>query len=468
MKKSLLFFFTLILFMPSLLFSKSYQINLDETVALAIKGNLSLKVQEVALKTKERNKKWVATTFLPTINFTPAFSANLIPQSDSLVLVPNVQGATSVFADGKTIYSSPPINAVSISGNDLPVWATSLGLQVSLPINAAMFIAIDTVKKDYENGLISYATAEAQLERDVKKSYYNLILLKQSLSLLESNLESAQRRYAQAQRQYNLGVVPKIQMLSAQATVENLKPQLTASRHYYDVAIMNFKIYLGLEFEDEIELTDSTLTINELTLDMDKLISENIHSRLDIALLKGNLDYLKKSKTASLVGALTPSLIFGLNYNAATALYKNDSPLKPDTTEWNKSSSFSVAISVPVDKLIYGSSAYKQGYEIQDSITSLDIQLTNALRMAELDLRNTYNNLNKSKENIDSLTFNIKLNQELFDESEKGYKAGRVDILDLEDAENRLHQARLNLIQEQVNYLSTVVDLEYALNTKIK
>ena len=88
--------------------------------------------------------------------------------------------------------------------------------------------------------------------------------------------------------------------------------------------------------------------------------------------------------------------------------------------------------------------------------------------MAELDLRNTYNNLNKSKENIDSLTFNIKLNQELFDESEKGYKAGRVDILDLEDAENRLHQARLNLIQEQVNYLSTVVDLEYALNTKIK
>lgn len=452
---------------PSLLVSEVYHIGVNEAVALAIKGNLSLKVQEVALKTKERNKKWAATSFIPSINFTPAFSANLIKQSDSVVLVPNLQGVTPISNEGKNIYANPTVNAISIPGENLPVWATSLGLQISLPINAAMFIAIDTAKKDYENGLISYATAEAQLERDVKKSYYNLILLKQSLSLLESNLESAQRRFAQAQRQYNLGVVPKIQMLSAQATVENLKPQLTTQRHYYDVAVMNFKIYLGLNFEDEIVLTDETLYPRDVALDIDTLIKENIQDRLDISLLKGNIEYLKKSRSAALVGALTPSLIFGLNYNAATALYEKNSPLKPSSTSWNESSSFSVAISVPVDKLIYGTSGYKQGADLKDSIDSLDIQLKNALQMAELDLRNTYNNLNKSKENIASLTFNINLNQELFDESEKGYRAGRVDILDLEDAENRLHQARLNLIQEQVNYLSTVVDLEYALNKKI-
>jgi outer membrane protein TolC len=39
--------------------------------------------------------------------------------------------------------------------------------------------------------------------------------------------------------------------------------------------------------------------------------------------------------------------------------------------------------------------------------------------------------------------------------------------LDVRDAENSLNQAKLGLLSEQFNYLSNVLDLEYAVNSKL-
>lgn len=464
MKKRVVFY--VLLFLNGALHAKSYQLSVQEAVDLAIKGNLSLKREEVALKTKERNKKWVANHFLPSINAGASFSFNLVEPSDSVVMVPDLTGP-SLSQKGTTLYPNSSINTIKTAGKDLPKSVAGISLSVQLPLNASMFLSIDTAQQDYQSGLISYAAVEAQLERDVKKIYYNLILLDKTVALLESNLDTAQNRLNQATLQYNKGYAAKLQMLNAKAALENLRPQLTAQRHYRESALMNFKIYLGLDFDDEIELTEDQLEVLSYQLNANQLIENHLTDRMDIQLLMGNIRYLKSSKTAALVGALSPSLLFGLNYSGTTPLYPSGSPLKPEKSELNNAASFSMALSLPLDQLIYGSKGWQTEKTMQDNLEALELQLKNALRMAELDIRNQIMNLEKSWQLIESLQFNIVLNREVYEENEQGYQAGRVDIVDLQEAQDRFNQAKLTLIQEKVNYLGAVAELEYALNQQL-
>lgn len=432
-----------IIFLPALLLcfsmlnAESYDITVDEAVELAVQNNLLLKTKEFELQTKERAKNRMWNQFVPSVSFAPGFQGNLMPDEASSSMVPAV---------------------------DLPDWAVSLGISASLPLNAAMFTGIKATQKDFHNGIISYETAVAQLERDVKKSYYNLVFLEQMIALFEQNLQTAESRFIQAKVKFDNGYLPRLQMLTAQAMVENLKPQLIGQRHLYKVSMMNFKVYLGLAFADEMILSENGLIIHELALDVDNLIDTNLTDRLDIQLLMGTLDYLKLSKTTLLVGQLSPSVVFGVNYSARQSIYLED---KPDDLAWNDSATMTIGFSVPIDQLIPGSKTWTSAEEMQDSIGSMEIQLQNALRMAELEIRSKVMNIEKSTENIRSLEFNVELNDLVYKDNETGYNVGTIDILDLESAEDDLKQAKINLISEKVNYLSTLADLEYAVNQKL-
>ena len=445
-------------------FGETFTLNCDEAVSTAIENNLMLKKEEIGLKTKKRAKDSLWNQFLPSIKFSPGFSMNLIDSTLPDIMIADKDSAmmTSETDEG-TMYFNTPVSVLEPS-SELPNWAVSMGISAQLPLNAAMFTGIEVTRQDYFNGIVSYETAVAQLKRDVKKSYYNLIFLQQLISLFEQNLETATKRYEQALIKFNNGYLPKLQLLTAQAMVENIKPQIIGQKHLYQVSIMNFKIYLGLSFTDTLELSENGLEVFPIKLNSKELIDKNLKSRLDIRFLMGNIDYLKKSKTSFLVGQLSPSVLFGISYNASQSIYLED---KPDDLDWRENSSLTIGFSLPIDQMIPGSKTWVKAKAMGDSIDALKIQLQNGLRMAELDIRRTVMNIDKSWQNIGSLNFNVELNSEVYSENERGYNVGQIDILDLEDAEDSLKQAKIDLIREKVTYLSTLVDLEYALNLKL-
>jgi outer membrane protein TolC len=47
------------------------------------------------------------------------------------------------------------------------------------------------------------------------------------------------------------------------------------------------------------------------------------------------------------------------------------------------------------------------------------------------------------------------------------YKSGTKELLDVRDAESQMNQAELGLLNEKYTYLSALLDLEYAVNTKL-
>ena len=57
--------------------------------------------------------------------------------------------------------------------------------------------------------------------------------------------------------------------------------------------------------------------------------------------------------------------------------------------------------------------------------------------------------------------------QKVYDLTEIEYNAGVTDLLQLEDANDKLLDAKLAVLEEKYNYLAYFFDLEYVLNTSL-
>jgi len=73
--------------------------------------------------------------------------------------------------------------------------------------------------------------------------------------------------------------------------------------------------------------------------------------------------------------------------------------------------------------------------------------------------------LDKSLRILEVLEKNVALAQKTYDLTEQEYNAGIVELLEVEEVNDDLQEAKLNIIEESYNYLSGLFDLEYALNT---
>jgi len=260
------------------------QLNSETAVSLALKKNLGLQAEKIDLETKERAKQTSWNEFLPSVSVGAAMNHSR--------------------EDKKAVTS------MSVSSP----WDMSASIKASLPLSAANRYSIQNRKLAYEEGEISLEDVEKQLERDVNKEFYNLIILREKIKLIEQNIETAQKRYDQAKTNYENGLVPELTMLSAQVTLESLKPDLEEVKVTYETAQMQFIQMLGLDRDTDIALVGS-IQPEMITLDAESLIQKHLSYRLDLQSLMKNLEVLENQKKLTKAEEYTPLLSFTYSYS---------------------------------------------------------------------------------------------------------------------------------------------------------
>ena len=147
-------------------------------------------------------------------------------------------------------------------------------------------------------GLIGYEDAKNQLKRDVKKSFYSLLVLEESLKLLENNIKTAEKSYRQADINYNNGLVSELDKLQAQVTLESLRPDYVEASNNYNMSILAFKEMIGLETEDEIKL-EGVIEPGHYNIDKYELIFTSLTGRFDIQELVYQIKLLETDLSSS-------------------------------------------------------------------------------------------------------------------------------------------------------------------------
>ncbi|HEB31079.1 MAG TPA: TolC family protein [Spirochaetes bacterium] len=431
--RGVLVFTIIVLFVFPAMKADAEEIALDvETaVSLALQNNLGLQTDRIDLEIKERAKQTAWNEFLPSIDAGAGLTRSVVNQG----------GASSVSG------STP--------------WSVSANIRTSLPLSLSGRYSIQDAKLSFDEEAISLEDAEKQLVRDVKKAFFNLLLLTEKIRLTEQNIATAQKRYDQAKTSYEYGLESELTLLGALVTLENLKPDLERIRVTSEIADMELKQMLGFDSDSGLTFTGS-IEPNIRTFDVEDLIEEHLETRPDIAAIMKDIEALEIQKKITRLDVYTPLLSLSYSYVAGL----ND-PFQSGAATVRGTNTFGISLSYPIDGLIPGSSGNVDIKDMDDSIKKAQIELAEARQLAEIEIESTVLRLDNSSKASRALEQNVILAQKVYDLTEKEYSAGEGELLKVEDAFDDLQKAKLSVLEERYNYISGLFDLEYELNTEL-
>jgi outer membrane protein TolC len=415
-------------------YSETLSLDVEKAVEISLQNNLNLKSEKIDLGIRARAKDTAWNAYLPGLSISTASSyvseterlANLIPGSSR--------------------------------------WFISAGFTANLDLIGTKKNGIRNTLLEYEAGRISLEDVEKQLIRDVKKSYYYLILIEEGMKILYETIDTAQKRYEQALINYENGLVSELTVLNALVTLENIKPDLEDARVTYRTEELQFRQLLGIEEDVEMNL-QGTINLSEVDLDMNSLIGRYTERNLSVQSLRKSIQLLDNQKKLAKSEGFAP--VLSLSSALTTSL---QDPIRSNITsgaDWRDGFTFRVGLSLPLDGLLPSSKSRVSVQAIEDSIDSAHVQLAETLQRVAVEVETSILNMEKSLKTMRSLEENVTLAQKVYDLTEIEYNAGVTDLLQLEDANDKLLDAKLAVLEQKYNYLSYFFDLEYVLNTSL-
>jgi len=439
----------------------------DEAVERAIKSNLGLESARVTASTKKRASDLSWNQFIPNVTV----GASVILDNQKTTQNPGTITVLDRTATGI------PMTVNGISGNlvsptalqgffitdpiDVSQWHVAGSLQVSLSISLAMFENMKRLKLDYQGGLIAYDKAKLQLERDVRKAYNSMLLLQENIALLRENFEAAGRRVQLAQANYRAGLAPELTLLQAQVAVENMKPAIDQVENGFRLSMANFAMFLGLDYNTPFELLPLEKVSDFISLDVKDLISKAASGKPDINELRHNILLLQSARKAQF-RSLLPALTLSWN---TTPAFMGD-PWKDnwgDSDLWRKSGSLTLSLGLRLHSLIPFSPDFQSVKNLDDQITGANIGLARMIQGTEIEIYNTVLTLNKTQITAEAQKKTVELAERAYRLTEQAFRAGLQDLLQVQNAELELKQAKVSMLEQQFNYLNGLLDLEYSI-----
>ena len=435
----------------------------DEAVEMAVKSNLGLESARVTAGTKKRASDLSWNQFIPSVT---------------------VGGSLILDNERSTVTGLAPVDISTIPGLGLPIppntlygvypysveasqWHVAGSIQASLNISIAMFENMNRLKLDYQGGLIAFDMAKLQLERDVRKAYNSMLLLQENIALLKENFDAAGRRVDLAQANYRAGLAPELTLLQAQVAMENMRPVIDQAENGFRLSMANFAMYLGLPAVSgnsggaPFELLPMEREAEFIPLDVQELISKAASGKPDIQDLRQSILLLKsvrKTQALSLLPALSLSW-------STTPVFIGD-PWKDswgDRDLWQKSGSLTVALGIRLHSLLPFGADYQGVKNMDDQIAAANIGLSMMIQGTEIEIYNTVLSLDKTRTTAQAQAQTVSLAERAYRLTEEAFRAGLQDLLQVQNAELELKQARVSMLEQHFNYLNGLLDLEYSI-----
>ncbi|MCM1320804.1 MAG: TolC family protein [Bacteroides sp.] len=470
MKKKIICMLGTTLFCAFAAFSEEpLKLTVDDAVRYALDNNKSLKSDAIDLEIKKRASRYGWNTLLPSagISATAARTttnstynsiySNIITQSRLGAL--ETTGALS-----SQMYDSV-VKAAGYEDTEKLHWAVvAPSISVGWNFNLAMIQSIRASHVQYEQGQITWEQAWRDMEVNVRKLFYGILLAQENLNIEREKLNNAQERYNQAIINYRNGLVPEMTVLSAQVTYENEKPTIMSAEQSLRETMDTFAFLIGYPFGTEIEL-DGSIETEYVEVDADELVERYLEKNKDIISLKKNIELLKISINAKRFSTFTPSL--AVNYSFSPTLYAAgewaDNLADADTG----SLSFTLVYSNLLDMLPF--SANMQSLkDTKQQLEQAELGLEQLVQNMENKIHSLVGNLHKCEANIKAMEKTVELGKMAYDSTLKAYNNGTTELLDVRDSENSYNQARLGLLSEKNNYISALLELEDAINAKLR
>ncbi len=435
------------------------RISPDEAVQLAFKNNLSLETSRSSTAVKKRASDYSWNQFIPSITASGSLMVDNEATTNSGI-APVMEMPLNAFSKDPLPSGTPNIYGVVPYSIDVPQWRIAGSIQASVTVSAAMFENMKRLRLDYEGGLITYEKARAQLERDVRKAYHNILLLQENISLLRGSYENIEQQVQMAQANYDAGLAPELTLLQARVARENMRPAIDQAENGLRLSMAQFAMFLGIDFDTQFELVPVDSNTEFISIDTAEMISKAASKKPDIQELRQTILMLKSARKAQIY-SLTPSL--SLSWNSNSIFTPFDDAKFGNKDDWNNSGSFTVSLGLRLHSLIPFSQDFQAIKDMDDQITQAALGLAQMVRGTEIEVYNTVLTLEQIRISAEAQRQTVQLAEQSFRLTQQAYQAGLQDYYQVQSAQQSLDQARVQMLEQQFNYLNGLLDLEYSI-----
>lgn len=418
-------------------------LTVEQAVDYAMENSRDLKSNDIDLAIKERSSKYSWNVFLPEITV-----------SGSAVRTTDIDSTLNQTNAMRGMVSAPPIEA-----EEKYHWALAGNINAQLNLSLAYIYSIKAAKAGYEGGKITWEQSQKQTVMNIKKLFYGLLLQQESLAIQRMSLENARQRANQAQINFNNGRIPQLQLLNAQVTYENQRPEVETAEQSFYQQLDTFAFLIGLPVGTKIELSGS-IEPEYVNVNAEELLKKYGENNLNVRALQNNIDILNMNLKALNLSSYTPALILSYGWQPVGTWWTGD-------LDFTDQGSLSITLAFNITNMLPWSANRQQAQDLKDNIAKLDLTMETLTENQKVQVRKAVDTLNQAREQIDSMGRTVELAQRSYDMSVSSYNNGRMELLDVRDAQTQLNQAMLGQLNQKFNYISALMDLEYELNSDL-
>ncbi len=432
---------------------QSVTLNVEQAVSYAMEHCKTLKSSELDLDIKRRAGKYGWNVLLPSLTATGTLSR----QNDISDTIKEINDGIDL-ANAVTSANTPHSKETE-SGH----WVGIGTISVSWNFTFAYLAQIRAAKINYENGKITYEKSLRQTEVNVRKMFYGILLAQEQLKIKRNALENARKRANQSEINYKNGIVPELQYLQNQVAYENKRPDVSKLTSELNQQLDAFAILIGYPVGTKIELEGTIQPEEYIKTDFDELYSKYASNNLDIQALEKQIAAAKLGIKGLNLATYLPTLATSWSYQPTYTNFLEDKLSKDPSDK----GSFSLSLTWNLSNLLPFSKNQQQIADYKAQLKQAEIGRELALENQKMEIRKAIDTLNNAREQIKVMSRNVSLADRSYQMTLKAYNNGTKEYLDLKDSEDQLNQSWLALASQKFNYISALLDLETALNTKL-
>jgi len=417
--------------------------SLEEAIAYALENNYSALNAERDILDAQKQKWETIASGLPQITADISYQ-NQLKQPVSLIPAEFFGGQPGEFQ---------PI----VFG--LPQQATATATVRQQIFDGSYIVGVQATKAFLSYSQNNKEKTQQEVRKSVVEAYGNLLLAKESVTILQNNLEALGKNLFETQKLYENGLSDEESVDQLQITFSTVESQLKNAHRLEKITLQMLNLVMGLPVDTPTQLKEDLNTLAQANSDPSLietpfLMENNVDFKLANNLNEQRYYELKLAKSRAL-----PTLNAFANYGSAA--FSDSFNFFNGDQQWFDSSILGFDLKIPIFSSLKRSASTQRA---KIAFEKAKTQLTEAQERIRLQLDKAKSDYLLSIELYATTQENLRLAERIEQKNQIKYKEGMATSFELRQAQTQLYTAQQQYLESMANVINAKTELEVITN----
>lgn len=402
-----------------------HEFSIQQAVEYAHKNNVQVKNALLNVKIQEQTNRDITAAALPNIT-------GSVGVTDYLTL------PTSLLPG--EIFGQPAGTYIPVQFGTKYNSNASIQLQ-QLLFDGQVFIALKARSTSIEFQQKNREVTEDAIKANIYKIYYQLVVSKTQIDLLNANIARLEKLEHDARELYKNGFAEKLDIDKVSVQLANLQTEKTKALNSIDIGYLGLKTLMGMPVKDTLILTDK-ISDDQIR---DALTKDTAYQYTD----RKDFQYLTLAKKLNEFNIRRYQLSYIPTLSLTGSYAKNAQRNKFDffqKGDWFTTSYIGLNLSVPIfDGFSRSAKISKSRLELkqtEDQLDNLKLSIDSDVEQAKLNFQSSLSTMDFQKKNME-------LAETVYTQTKKKFEIGT-------GSNTEITSAQTDLITAQTNYINAL------------